>query len=67
MYESSRCPAREDSCPAPAGQKVVVKMPVLMQRSLQFGQKRVKRMMPEIPALSEEMLQKIQPHDHARR
>ena len=47
---------------SPLGQKVVDKMPVLMQQSMQLGQKRMMKLMPEIEALSEEMVQEIQKH-----
>ncbi|MFZ0241404.1 MAG: DUF2059 domain-containing protein [Desulfobacterales bacterium] len=50
----------------PAGQKMVARMPALMQQSLQLGQQKIERIMPEIQALTEEMLQEIEQHDHGR-
>ena len=44
----------------PLGRKVVEKMPVLMEQSMQLGQKKMMKIMPEIQALSEEMLKEIQ-------
>lgn len=50
----------------PVGQKMVAMMPALMQQSLQLGQRKMKRIMPEIQALTEEMLREIGQHDHGR-
>ena len=49
----------------PLGQKVVEKMPVLMEQSMQVGQKKMMKIMPEIQALSEEMIQEIQKQNQA--
>lgn len=49
----------------PLGQKVVEKMPVLMEQSMQLGQKKMMKIMPEIQALSEEMIQEIQKQNQA--
>ena len=44
----------------PLGHKVVEKMPVLMEQSMQLGQKKMMKIMPEIQVLSEEMFKEIQ-------
>jgi hypothetical protein len=49
----------------PLGRKVVEKMPVLMEQSMQLGQKKMMNIMPEIQALSEEMIQEIQKQNRA--
>jgi hypothetical protein len=49
----------------PLGQKVVEKMPVLMEQSMQVGQKKMMKIMPDIQALSEEMIQEIQKQNQA--
>ncbi|MGA9263898.1 MAG: DUF2059 domain-containing protein [Desulfobacterales bacterium] len=49
----------------PLGCKVVDKMPVLMEQSMQLGQKKMMNIMPEIQALSEEMIQEIQKQNRA--
>ena len=49
----------------PLGHKVVEKMPVLMEQSMQLGQKKMMNIMPEIQALSEEMIQEIQKQNRA--
>ncbi|MGA9235944.1 MAG: DUF2059 domain-containing protein [Desulfobacterales bacterium] len=49
----------------PLGRKVVDKMPVLMEQSMQLGQKKMMNIMPEIQALSEEMIQEIQKQNRA--
>ena len=49
----------------PLGQKVVEKMPVLMEQSMIVGQKKMMKIMPEIQALSEEMIQEIQKQNQA--
>jgi hypothetical protein len=49
----------------PLGRKVVEKMPVLMEQSMQLGQKKMMKIMPEIQALSEEMLKEIQKQNQA--
>jgi hypothetical protein len=49
----------------PLGQKVVEKMPVLMEQSMQVGQKKMMKIMPEILSLSEEMIQEIQKQNQA--
>ena len=49
----------------PLGHKVVEKMPVLMEQSMQLGQKKMMKIKPEIQALSEEMFQEIQKQNQA--
>jgi len=49
----------------PLGHKVIEKMPVLMEQSMQLGQKKMMNIMPEIQALSEEMIQEIQKQNRA--
>jgi hypothetical protein len=49
----------------PLGHKLVEKMPVLMEQSMQLGQKKMMKIMPEIQALSEEMFQEIQKQNQA--
>jgi hypothetical protein len=49
----------------PLGRKVVEKMPVLMEQSMQLGQKKMMKIMPEIQALSEEMFKEIQKQNQA--
>lgn len=49
----------------PLGNKVVEQMPVLMEQSMQLGQKKMMKIMPEIEALSEEMFQEIQKQNQA--
>ncbi|MDP4725970.1 MAG: DUF2059 domain-containing protein [Desulfobacterales bacterium] len=49
----------------PLGHKVIEKMPVLMEQSMQLGQKKMMKIMPEIQALSEEMLKEIQKQNQA--
>jgi hypothetical protein len=49
----------------PLGQKVVEKMPLLMEQSMQLGQKKMMKIMPEIQTLSEEMIQEIQKQNQA--
>ena len=49
----------------PLGRKVIEKMPVLMEQSMQLGQKKMMNIMPEIQALSEEMIQEIQKQNRA--
>jgi hypothetical protein len=43
----------------PLGQKLIQKTPVLMQRSMQIGQQKMMRVMPEIQAISREMMQAL--------
>ena len=49
----------------PLGHRVVEKMPVLMEQSMQLGQKKMMKIKPEIQALSEEMFQEIQKQNQA--
>jgi uncharacterized protein len=49
----------------PLGRKAVEKMPVLMEQSMQLGQKKMMNIMPEIQTLSEEMIQEIQKQNRA--
>ena len=49
----------------PLGHKVIEKMPVLMEQSMQLGQKKMMKIKPEIQALSEEMFQEIQKQNQA--
>jgi hypothetical protein len=49
----------------PLGRKVIEKMPILMEQSMQLGQKKMMKIMPEIQALSEEMIQEIQKQNQA--
>jgi len=49
----------------PLGRKVIEKMPVLMEQSMQLGQKKMMKIMPELQALSEEMIQEIQKQNQA--
>jgi uncharacterized protein len=43
----------------PLGQKLIEKTPVLMQRSMRIGQQKMMRVMPEIQAISREMMQEL--------
>ena len=49
----------------PLGHKVIEKMPVLMEQSMRLGQKKMRKIMPEIQALSEEMIQETQKQNQA--
>jgi hypothetical protein len=49
----------------PLGRKVIEKMPILMEQSMQLGQKKMMKIMPEIQVLSEEMIQEIQKQNQA--
>jgi hypothetical protein len=51
----------------PLGRKVIEKMPVLMEQSMQLGQKKMMKITPEIQALSEEMIQEIQRQNQVHR
>jgi hypothetical protein len=44
----------------PLGKKVIEKTPLLMQKSMQLGQQRATKIMPEIQAISNEMIQELQ-------
>jgi hypothetical protein len=44
----------------PLGQKLIEKTPLLMQRSMRIGQQKMMRVMPEIQAISREMMQDLE-------